>query len=38
MKPVEQELQTEEMVVMGVADVNGREILAAPGNPIYQFL
>ena len=36
-KPVEQELQTEEMVAMGVGDVNGLEILAAPGDPIYQF-
>ena len=36
-KPIKQELQTKEMVAMGVGDVNGREILAAPGDPIYQF-
>jgi len=37
-KPVEHKLQTEEMVAVGVSDVNGREILAAAGDPIRQLL
>jgi len=34
-KPVEQEFQTEEMVTVSMGDVNGCEIPAALGDPIY---
>jgi len=37
-KPVEQEFQTEEMVTVSMGDVNGCEIPAALGDPIYEFL
>jgi hypothetical protein len=33
-KPVQQELSVEEMVTVGMGDVNGCEILAALGDPI----
>src|ERR1700730_3053732 len=34
-KPVQQEVQAEEMVAMGMSDVNGCEILASLDEPIY---
>jgi hypothetical protein len=37
-EPVQQELQAEEMVTVRVGYVNGCEIFAALGDPIYQFL
>src|SRR5215831_13846797 len=35
---IEQGLQTEAVVTMGVGDVNGHEILSTLDDPIYQFL
>ena len=35
---VQQEFQTEEMVTVGMGDVNGDEVFSAFGDPVYQVL